>query len=351
MVDSFLMGIALLAGMFGSAGTKMAIKRMHIPWAEIYLKKGPIIWIYFNDRTKQPFSPKIRNGYFVLYKNRIKGIFKINPKYVYFMGKTPCYDYSERDMNPIDSVIVDELNRFADKNNLTKIKRRDVKHSNRLRDLILRHGSKAKALEVFDSELEKSYEHANKVIKETAQEINTEIAEKEKEKDQEIKLTPSQYSIKLIDHLRNKALITEEEANTFVYKIENNLLEFSTLIEELRESNIISINEPMDVSVERFLEDFGSQEPLQLSGHVDDLRMDRKGLKTMTATPVKSFLPGGVILAIGLCIIIAIVVIPGQWENITSGFAKGGAGNPLAGLMGGHLSLFAKYLPAFFSRF
>lgn len=311
----------LLGGGIAAGITKMAFKRMHIPLAEIYMKKGPVAWIKIGHE-KFPFSIKPRNGYFVLHNNRVKGIFKLDHKSMYLMGKTPCWDYNYKNMNPIDDVLCEELHKFADTNGLTKIKRSHVKQSQRLRTWYKRKQNLDEAMQELEKDHSKAFMAMETGIRSSIDEIN-ESVQKENEGLQqgevEKKPTKHQYSLLLIDHLLSKGLLDEQEHRTFLYKLENGQLEFQQLITELRDANIVSINEPLREDVEMFLDDFGSQDPLQMSGHVDDLRLDRKNLKTMTAVPVKQIIPGAVIIAVFIGGSIALVVVSSNWDQITGG--------------------------------
>ncbi len=301
-------------------------KRIHIPWAEIYLKKGPIAWVILPNRELIPFDiGKSRNGFFVLYNNKIKGIFKIDRRHIFFMGKTPCYFYDTKNMNPIDPILCDELNKFCDRNNLTKLKQKDVRASQVLRGLVKRRPKDRAITEMRQTGMEKQ-----KLIDQALAQGNSELAKQledfNKEHESNVKFNENQTSIFLLQYLAKQDLLPEKEKETFIYKVENEMITFEELLNELKTNNIITIQEPLDMDPERFLIDFGSQDPLNMSGHVDDLRADRKGLSKMTATPVKSFIPAATIFAIGLVIVMAIAILPGQMDTIQAAFGGIGGG-------------------------
>jgi hypothetical protein len=299
----------ILALAIGAGGMKMLFKRLHIPFAEIYFKRGPIAWIKFPDRQKVPFDiSKQKNGYFVLYNNKIKGIFRINPKYVYFMGKTPCYDYSTKDMNPIDEELVDELWKYLHRNKLTKLKRKDVRHSKILRSFDLRLG-KGIAKTQLAKRTDKEGMAMEAIVDEAKVAMQNQLEEINKQQERPIELGKTDEAFFILKFLKSKGVINDEEHATFIHKIENEIIDFGGLIQELRDMSVVSINEPLNEDVEAFVEDFGSQDPLNMSGHVDDLRSAKKGLHSMTPVPVKSFIPAGIILAGGLLAIFVVVLL------------------------------------------
>lgn len=307
-------------------------QRYHIPWAEIYFKKGPIAWIKFPDRQKVPFdlSGKMKNGYFLLYNNRMKGLFKLDPKYVYFMGKTPCYDYSARNMNPIDEELVDELNKYLRTNKMTKLRQKDKRHSGLFRSFEIRLG-KGLGKKQLVKRSNREGLGLETVIQEGKETLQQVIEEKNKEQEKPIQVGEPDEAFFILNFLRTKGVLSDKDHQTFIYKIENGIIGFGELVEELRDMNVVTINEPMDEEVEGFLEDFGAQDPVAMAAHVDDLRQGKKGLNSMTPVPVKSFIPAGIILAVGLLAIFAVILLSNGTIKL-DGLAGGLGGFKLPGL-------------------
>jgi len=312
LIDQNLLMIGLVFGAV-AIGVLKGTTRQNIPLVEIYLKKGAVAWIMTQSKEVIPYTIKPRGKYFVIYSNKIKGIFKIDPNHMWFMGKTPCYFYNIGNMNPIDPILLNELNHFCDKNKLTKIKRKDVRTSRSLRLWSKKHKDEKQTIEKASLELQSEM---NEGIIEAQNDLDNQLNELNKESDNETTLTPKQTSIYILEYLEKKELLPKKEKDAFLFRVENELISFEELIEELQDNNVISISEPMDMTVERMLEDFGAQDPQNLAGHVDDLRLEKKGLKSLTSTPVKAFLPAAVIMAIGLVIVMAIAIIPGQLDTI-----------------------------------
>ena len=73
---------------------------------------------------------------------------------------------------------------------------------------------------------------------------------------------------------------------------------------------------------EDFIQDLGSCNAPDLAGHVQDLRTNKKGLKDMTASPVKSFIPASVLFVIILGVLIGIPIIVSQLPLIESFLSK-----------------------------
>lgn len=314
----------------GAGGALFAMKRKDIPWAEIYLKKGPIAWIKFSDRQKLPYDiSKQKNGYFILYTKKVKGIFKIDPKYIYFMGKTPCYDYTIKNMNPIDDELLNELNNFLNRNKLTKLKRKHIRHSTLFK-------SNPGKIQEIKNKLQKK-ENVSSILTQNAisegrEAINDYVQNLSDKTGKPVVLESADECTMLANYLKTKGIINTDEHATLIYKIENGTIGFGELIEELNDMHVIDINEPLDERVEGMLEDFGSQDPLNMSGLVDDLREAKKGLKSMTPVPVKSFVPAGVILAAGLIGIFVIVLISNGTIPLDPSKWTGGGGNPFGNM-------------------
>jgi hypothetical protein len=119
-------------------------------------------------------------------------------------------------------------------------------------------------------------------------------------------------------------MIDDNEYADFTNKMTAGQLSFEMLVYELRERNIVTVSEPLDVNVEDFIQDLGAQNAPDLAGFVQDLRVSKKGLKDMTAMPVKSFMSAGIVFALLIGVPIALIVIAGNWSAIEKMVGSGG---------------------------
>lgn len=299
----------------------------NLPIMEIHSSNEPIALIYLPGRRIKPFKVKpIRGKYFVLYNKFIKGIFEMDEDHTYYWGKTPIYHYHFASSTPMDPVMVDEINKYCRTNKLTKIKRKDVKHGSSLRNIFTKNKNKDpnESLDILDNSQEQEGEQMETGIEDGLEDMKNYVEEtnKEREDKQKIVLTEEHQSIFLLKYLQEKKLIEAAENDTFVYKIQNGLINFTELIDELKSRKVIEINVPLSLNAQVFLEDFGSQNPAELAGLIDDLRTNKKELKNLTATPVKQWMPASIVLALILGGAMAVVLIgqnPEIFENIIGG--------------------------------
>ena len=280
------------------------------------MSNEPIALMFLPTGAIKPYKIKPFGQYFIIDKKGLKGLFRLDPKHKRMWGKTACYFYDIKNMNPFDPVIINELNHFLRRQKLTKIKKKDVRLSK-----IFRNKNRLKTKENALDEM-KQNSLAMKGEMENAISLSEEAMEEElkaasQKKGEPVTLTTRQHSIYLLQYLESKGLLPPEEKDTFIYKIENQHISFDELVYELTNLNLIEINEPMSVEVDAALEDFGAQDPVNMLGHINDLIMNKKGLRGLTSTPVKSFIPAATIFAIGMVIIMAIAILPGQIDTIT----------------------------------
>ena len=301
---------------------------LSLPIIETHMSNEPVAMFYLPGHRIKFFKIKPRGKYFVMYNKIVKGIFEMSDDRAYYIGKTPVYHFVIDNSTSIDPVIVGEINKYCKKNRLTKIKRKDAKHSSFLNTITKRGGSKSDLEEIQKTQLKKMEEK----IHDGMEEMDKQLEETNQERDDNHKvvLDEKAESVFLLEYMLNQNMLDQDEHDTLVFKIENGSLDFKGMIEELKEKSLVTINEPFDVNVQTFLEDFGGQNPVDLAGLVDDLRENKKTLKTLTATPMKSFIPASTILAIGLVAIMAVAVL-GQNPDILNQIIPGG-GFSLPGL-------------------
>ena len=138
------------------------------PNMEIHNSKDPIAFIVYPSRKMKAFKLKPLSGkYFYIREGKAyKGIFELDPTKAYHFGKTPCYVFDSRNCLPMDAILVNELNNFSKTNNLTKIKRKDVDHAGRLREILGRVELIDNAMRILKEQLTKRNETINKVVEE-----------------------------------------------------------------------------------------------------------------------------------------------------------------------------------------
>lgn len=304
----FIVGLALLAmaGVFVLG--KSVVRRYSVPWFEIYLKKGVLVWMDVGSEII-PMVVKPRNGYFVVYTDKVKGFFHIVDSRIKLMGgRVPTYYFTPHDMNNIDPQLVDEFERWADAQGLDEVKRKDIKHSDLLRGILTRK-KKNDAHQELAENTDKMLIGMENVIAEGEQAVQTLMEQNDQEKGQKHIYPEEWRASALIRFLRSKGVIDDNDHNNLVWKLSNGALNYGQLLEELRAMNVISITEPASLRVTRYVKDFGSQDPFAILNTIFSLKTNKKGLKGLTPVPVKSWIPGGTILAVGLVLIFIVVLV------------------------------------------
>lgn len=305
----FIVGLALLgmAGVFVLG--KSVIRRYSVPWFEIYLKKGVLVWMDVGSEII-PMVVKPKNGYFVVYTDKVKGFFHIVDSRIKLMGgRVPTYYFTPHDMNNIDPQLVDEFERWADNQELDEVKKKDIIHSDLLRGILKR---KSKLTDAHDELKERSTNDLvamENVLVEGEDAVQQLMKQNDTDKGKEHVYSEQWKSDALVKYLRSKGVIDEQIHNNLIFKIYNGVVNYGQLLEELRAMNVISITEPASLRVTRYIKDFGSQDPFAIINSIFSLKTNKKGLKGLTPVPVKSWIPGGTILAIGLVVIFIIVLI------------------------------------------
>lgn len=318
------------------------------------MSNEPIALMFLANGQIMPYKIRKKRKYFtILDKKGVKGIYTINNKYRWSWGKTPVYLYAQQETNPIDPIIIDELNKFKKRNKLTEIKRKDVRHASRLRNLITQNKA-SDSIDLVKAESERKDKELQGNIAGVKDSIDKRIETLKTQHGKDIDISDGQKSTILLEHLKEVKNIDDKQFVEFSNKVDSNVLDYDDLIEELRNLNVVTISEPLDENVEDFIQDLGSQNGAELAGFVDDLRLNKKGLKDMTASPVKAFIPASVLFVIIIGALIGIPIIVSQLpliDNFLKGkAAEGGqSGNPFENFlgMGGYIFELANNIPNF----
>jgi hypothetical protein len=259
----------------------------------------------------------------VINDRKARGIYTINNKYRYTWGKTPCYFFVAQDTNTVDAIMINEINKYRKVNKLTEIKRKDVKHGSRLRIL---GRQTPNPLPKLMKETEEKDTSLQEEINLTTQAIDGRVKDLKEKQHKDVNATEGQKAYVLLDHLKRINEIDDTEFTDFADKVERNLLTFETLVDELKERNYVTVSEPLDENVEDFIQDLGACSANDMAGFVEDLRTNKRGLKDMTATPVKAFMPASLLFVIILGFLLGIPIMVSQWPLIENAIARSGSG-------------------------
>lgn len=292
-----------------------------IPDMEIHNSKDPIALMFTPSGQIFPYKIKAKDRYFVINEKKIKGIFTLNNKYRFSWGRTPVYCYMIPETNPVDPILINELNQYKKKNKLTTLTTQDIKHGSRLR-ILRKQSNPTRAMNQLKEETMNSGKEMSTEITNVTDAIDKKLDNLKTMHQKEVDVSGDQKAFVLLEHLKQGQKIDELQYTDLSDKISTNMISFENLVDDLRNMNIVSVSEPLDENVEGFVKDLGGQDARSLASFVEDLRSNKKGLKDMTSTPVRSWMPAGYILAgiIGIAIMIPILVMYGpQIGNLTGG--------------------------------
>ena len=267
----------------------------NIPDLEIHRSKKPVALIVSAGYII-PHSITARGNYFVMNDKKVKGIYTIIEKFRLMWDYTPVYFFVVQESNPIDPIMIDRINNFMQRNKIVNLKLKDIKHGSMLRSVYLRAEREGldqnAALRILDSTEKDSADQLNTKIDEAVQKLNEhEKVQREEYNRPYYKMSDNKKSYRLLKFLKEKEqLISEQEYTTFIFKVENHLLDFSGLVEELRESHVVRIVEPLDEETESFIYQLSNQYEEEKAGQTQDLVGTKRGLKEMLSRPIHSIL-------------------------------------------------------------
>ena len=279
----------------------------------MHASKEPIAIIQYPSRKQKEYKLRVLSGkYFYIRDGRkFEGIFELDPTKAYYSGNTPIYYFDARNCRPLDWVTGHELVKFAKKNDLTKIKHKDVTHSKMLRNIKLVTPDPLSSI----SQLKDMVLGRKKEINNTIDEFNKKVTETPPQQQP----TESAMGYILTNYLLQKNLITPDEKGVIDAKVKRGEMTLEGLVSTLREKEVINICEPFTREEELYLEDYGGYNPTQLTAFVRSLLQLDKGLKTMTSIPLKSWMPAGIIMALLIGGSIAVVVLSSNMGQLTGG--------------------------------
>lgn len=271
------------------------------------------------DQVAHKIKRNEGSKYFVKNTKKVKGIFKINGKYRRRWGKTPIYYFAAQETNTIDPVLIDKLNGWKRQNSLAEIKRKDVKHGSKLRTLL----KQKKGINELKKEEALKAAEIKDIVADVGEGIDRNNEKLGRLHNKNINSTNAEKGIILLEHLKEIGKLDENEFVTYMDKVEKNTYTFDMLMDEMKEKHDVHVSESLDLETEDFIQDLGSQDAPSLAGFCQDIIKGKRGLRDLTPAPVKSFLSGGIIIAlmVGGAVVIAVVApyITGQASLPASG--------------------------------
>ena len=269
---------------------------LHFPDRTVRNSKKAIAFMLTPEGIKIHYIKIIYTKFFLV-KNH--GIFEVEQTKGIRYGKTTVYFFDTRSAKPIDFQVMKELSDFAYKNKLHRIKRKDVRHGDQLRQLIQKGKNTVEAITELKDVVIKKRGRINNIIEELQKTQNASV-EPIPEKDQ---------GLVLVDALIRTRLIDKEDAEELKDNLIGNKITIVDLVEKLRDMEKIDIQTPISVNAHRFLDDYHTYSPAEVDVFID--RAERLGSKMtkMGSPEVKNHMQAGLVFAIIVGGAIALMVL------------------------------------------
>jgi len=269
---------------------------LHFPDRAVRNSKRAVAFMLTPEGIKIHYVKVIYTKFFLV-KNH--GIFEIEQTKGIRYGKTTVYFFDTRSAKPIDLHVMRELSDFAYKNKLHRIKRKDVRHGDQLRQIMQKGKKVVDAVTELKDIVTKRKTRITGII-ETIQKAQNESPDPIPEKEQ---------GLVLVDSLIRSRLIEKEEAEELKDNLIGNKITIVDLVEKLRDLERIDIQTPISVSAHRFLDDYHTYSPAEVDVFID--RAERLGTKMtkMGSPEVKNNLKAGLVFAIIVGGAIALMVL------------------------------------------
>lgn len=158
------------------------------------------------------------------------------------------------------------------------------------------------------------------------------------------KVTPTEQLSSILEKLLEKKIINQEQYSKLSRPLKKPMTQ-ELLIDALVKVGAIDPELPLDESVDDFRDELGSLKSSELVGFSQDIRLDRKGLTSMTPIPAKAFpIPANVLFISMIGAAMFLVIVGPNWDSIMKGISKAGGA---AGGGGGIGGMFGNILPHF----
>lgn len=324
---------------------------MSVPLVEIHNSGQPLAMFFTTTGKIFTYPIKTKGRYFVKNNSNVKGIYSINHKYRYSWNKTPIYLFAAQESNQIDPIMIDQLNRYLKTNQLVELRRKDVKHGSRLRTLMKQNKTIADSITQIKVEEQVKDISLQEKISGITSAVDQRIKDLHDKHDKDLDVPDSQRAFILLEHLKSIGKIDDIEYADLMNKAESGALTFDSLVDELKEKHVVTVSEPLNQNVEDFIQDLGMANAQDLAGFVQDLTINKKGLKDLTPVPLKSVWTPGLLLAVIIGGMIGVVLLGQHFGEITNAVgnsqASSGIKMPWQIFGGGFVYPLMKHLPDF----
>ncbi len=300
------------------------LSNLHIPSYQITTSKVPVGIIFAPGKQLLVRKLPPNSKYFV---DPDWGLFEIKPEYVHFMNKTPVYFFDTRNQNPFSPELLAELHRWAEKNKLTKITRKNIFQGIKLRTQSkekLQQQSKldTEKMTVIIKSLQKEIAQHNENITQTRE--NEDSAGLEGASGELAPISEIQTNYLIIKQLATESYITSEDAIILEDKIKNKTLTFEGLIDYIKGTQLLETTTALPHGLDLIAENFHTYEPKDAINIMVSLSKLNKGFKGLRTTKPKNWFPASYML-FGVVGVIVLLQFLNDFDisGITNGFNIG----------------------------
>lgn len=266
---------------------------LHVPTYQITTSKVPIAFIFTAGKQMKIIKVPDNQKFFI---HKDYGLFELKQEFVFFINKTPVYFFDTRNQNPLNMPLMDELYKWANKNQLSIIKRENIKDGIKLRLFGNKENvtkDKKEKIKIVNEKISKIREKAlqhNKDRKKLGDDSIEGIDSEEEE------ITEDEITFSIIKLLVKYKIIDMEKALQFQKKLASGELEINVFLEELKEFEKITINQPLEQRLDMVLQDFHTYNPKEIMGVISYVTKIDKGLKHLRTKPLRNWFPPAYIL-------------------------------------------------------
>lgn len=266
---------------------------LFVPWYEVSQFRGNIAIIINGRQLILKKMPK-NQDYFI---DKNLGMFEINPDKSFFLNKTAVYFFDVRNQNALHPGLLDELYKWANLNHIYKIRRVDIEHAKKLRniqpDQLKEEAEREKrANRKFMTEVLAGIKARNETTEQTREK---EGGDPNAEEYHILSEHESNYLI--VKNLFDNGYITGHQQKNLDHKLTIGTVKTTDdLLHEIDDFSTVYVTKPLSHELERIIDDFHTYKPRDIIGYIKALSKIRKGIKMLRTKAVINWFPSMYIL-------------------------------------------------------
>ncbi len=293
---------------------------LFVPWYEISQLRGQCA-IIFNGRQIIVRKMPKNQEYFI---DKNLGLFEINPDKAFFLNKTPVYFYDVRNQNALDLGLLNELYQWANFQGLYKIRRVDVEHGARLRNIDNAKLSETKAREKRETRKFMATVLA-KISKENENKIKQmELEQGEQDSEEYRMIDEYDQNFIIVKNLFDHGYIDSKQAANLNHKLTlKTITKTDELLHEIDTFTDVYVTKPLTNELERMLDDFHTYKPRDVVEIIKSVLKIRKGVDKLRTRSVINWFPSMYILFGAIGVILAYMIISSGSFSLPPGTIPG----------------------------